>query len=398
MSGFWDTAGYQPEWANAGPMVESREGGEFYMNAPGDDTNPEGAGDDPFAYTKGSLLTPWEGRFTYAGGSGGSGVAEFKPFDYADFGYDAPRFDPFSEVYNDPGDFTYGDYTSRGDYKGPTERELRADPSYQFRQQQAMDALTASKAAQGILRSGGTLKEMQANASNLASQEYGAVDARKFRDYSAGVDEDRFRYGTNRSNAAENFDRNVRNRETGYQLRQGAWQGNASTGLDYGRFGYDVAQGVYDRNFSKARQGYEDERQHANAVAAAGAAGSARDYNRALQEYQMARDEFWTNQDRQYAILNAEDLKGRATASDYSDRAYGYGAASAENAYQRGNAQASGRIGSSNAWTGALGNIGQGAMDMGLYASTMGRPSQPQPRTLGNPRPPTLPSRSYAGW
>ena len=36
----------------------------------GGDTNPEGAAADPFAYTQGSLLTPWQGRFN----SGGYGV------------------------------------------------------------------------------------------------------------------------------------------------------------------------------------------------------------------------------------------------------------------------------------------------------------------------------------
>src|SRR5687768_6551671 len=50
---------------------------------------PTQAGGDPFAYTGGSLLTPWTKPFVAPAGSGG--------------GYSAPSMDPFSY-----GDFNYG--------------------------------------------------------------------------------------------------------------------------------------------------------------------------------------------------------------------------------------------------------------------------------------------------
>src|SRR5687768_5899423 len=77
-----------------------------------DDINYEGADSDPFAYSKGSLLTPWEGKFDGSRfGGGGSGVAAFKKFDYGDFNYQAASPGGFDERYNDPGQFTYGEYT-----------------------------------------------------------------------------------------------------------------------------------------------------------------------------------------------------------------------------------------------------------------------------------------------
>lgn len=376
MPNFWDSSGYDPSWSDSGFGGNSAGRGmpEYGADMPSG-MNPSGAGSDPFDYTDGSLLTPW--RRTFDGskfGGGGPGVPEFKPFEYGEFEYAAARPRDFGEVYNNPGDFTYGEYSSRGQYQAPTEKDLRADPSYKFRMEAGQKALTASKAAQGVLKTGGAAKALLKYGQDAASQEYAAVDARKRRDYEGDVAEDRFRYDTNRANVAENFDRNVSNARSGFQLRQGAWKDNAAVAIDASRHGYDVAQGVYDRGFSKARSAYEDERSHANAVAAAGAAGASRDYNRALDEYKMARDEFWTNQDRQYAILDREDMKGRDAAFGYADRAYRYAGDSGELALQRGNAQASGRVGAANAWTNAAGNIGQGAADLMLYASRRGAP------------------------
>jgi len=386
---FWDSTGYQPEWGNsgqpAGPPIRSRGGASGPEMGGGEmpaDTNQAGSQYDPFQYTRGSLLTPWEGKFDGSRfGGGGGGPAPYKAFEYADFNYKPNLPGAFGETYKDPGDFNYGEYTSRGGYKQPTEKDLKADPSYQLRQDKAMKVLQASKAAQGILKTGGTLKGFQKNASDLASAEYGAVDARKRRDYEGDVTEDRFRYGTNRANATENFDRNVSNQRTGYQVRQAAWKDNAAVGLEGSRLGYDVAQGTYDRNYGKARQGYDDLQAYENAVASAAASGSARDYNRALDEYTMARDEFWQNQDRQYNILDREDAKGRDAAYRYADSQTRYGDTSADVAIGRGDAAASGRIGSGNASASAWGNVGQNAADLAMYAYSQRQPSAGAPRS-----------------
>jgi hypothetical protein len=401
MPNFWDSSGYEPTWggsddakgagrATSGYPGGTAGGGGYAPSGGGggSDMNDAGAADDPFAYTKGSLLTPWEGKFDGSKyGSGGGGVAEYKPFQYADFNYNAQLPGSFDEKYQNPGDFSYGDYQGPGEFQGVTDKDMKADKGYQFRQDQAMKVLQASKAAQGVLKTGGTAKALQANASNLASQEYGNVYGRKRGEYDSANDNSRFRYGSNRNNAKDSFDTNVNNARQGYQLRQGAWKDNAANEANNANMGFQFATGTYDRNESKARQGYEDEQAHAQAVASAGAAGANRAYDRGLDEYKMARDEFYTNQDRQYNILDHEDMKGRTAATNYAG-------AQTDLALQRGNAQASGRAGSASAWNNALGNIGNSAVDMGMYAVSQRNgggysPSRggARPRQTGGARP-----------
>lgn len=336
--------------------------------------NPVGAAYDPFAYTKGSLLTPWEGKFEYKGGDGGIGVPEFRPFEYGQFDFRATDPGQFQERYNDPGNFVYGEYRSLPAFKAPTAEDLLADPSYEARLKAGQRALMASKAAQGIAKTGGTAKALMKYGQEFASNEYDKVYARRLAEHDRSVDENRFSYGTNRANAAENWDRNVANARAAYQIRQGAWRDNAAVALDASRHAYDVAQGTYDRNLALARQMYEDERAHAAAVASAARAAADRDYQRQLMEYQMARDEFWTNQDRQYAILDREANRGY-------DAALRYAMLGSDLATGGANAQASGVVGAANARAAAAGGIGSTIADLamigayGLPSSSSASPS-----------------------
>ncbi len=67
----------------------------------------------------------------------------------------------------DPGDFKFN-------------FNFQADPGYQFRQQQGINALDASAAARGRLQSGAQNKAVTRYASDLASQEYGNAFSRAF--------------------------------------------------------------------------------------------------------------------------------------------------------------------------------------------------------------------------
>ena len=61
-----------------------------------------------------------------------------------------------------------------GEQQAPAEFSFsQDDPSYQFRMDQAMKALERSRAARGLLNSGGTASALTTLASNLASTEYG---------------------------------------------------------------------------------------------------------------------------------------------------------------------------------------------------------------------------------
>jgi hypothetical protein len=100
----------------------------------------------------------------------------------------------------------------------PTRGEdVFSDPSFGFRKDIGQDALMNSRAAQGLARTGGTLKDLLAYNQNFASQEFGNVDQRR-----------RQTYDTNRGNAFQN------------------WQANRGTAFD-----------LYDRGFEGARAEFE---------------------------------------------------------------------------------------------------------------------------------------------
>ena len=68
-------------------------------------------------------------------------------------------------------------------FKPPTPEELAANPSYQFRFGQGQQAIDRSAAARGMLRTGGTLKDLAQYGQNFASQEYESAYDRALREY-----------------------------------------------------------------------------------------------------------------------------------------------------------------------------------------------------------------------
>ena len=128
--------------------------GGMYTGGYPPQTNPEGAAADPFVYTQGSLLTPWQGRFNSGGYGGGYSVPEFQAFNYADFGYRAPSPGRFEENYADPAAFRFADFAGPRDFKAPTAEDMRADPGYQARMDAVKNAQVAGAAHGGVLRIG----------------------------------------------------------------------------------------------------------------------------------------------------------------------------------------------------------------------------------------------------
>jgi hypothetical protein len=57
-------------------------------------------------------------------------------------------------------------------FKIPTALEASNDPGYQFRLEQGQHALESSAAAKGLLRTGGTLKDLMEYGQNFATQTY----------------------------------------------------------------------------------------------------------------------------------------------------------------------------------------------------------------------------------
>lgn len=86
---------------------------------------------------------------------------------------------------------------SYADFKAPTLDEAKTQPGYQFGVDQGLQALQQSRAAQGLLRTGGTLKDIQQYGQNAATQNYGNVLQQNL-----GV------YNTNRNNAVQTYNTN----------------------------------------------------------------------------------------------------------------------------------------------------------------------------------------------
>jgi hypothetical protein len=87
--------------------------------------------------------------------------------------------------------FQYGDFTP------PTGTDVWNDPSYQFRFGEGFRGLENSKAAQGVIGTGGSIKDFINYGQNFASNEYNNAYNRSLQTYA-----------TNRSNALDTYNTN----------------------------------------------------------------------------------------------------------------------------------------------------------------------------------------------
>ncbi len=105
-----------------------------------------------------------------------------------------------------PDPFSYEKYTL------PTLAEAQKEPGYEFAAGEGIKRLEGTKAAQGVYRTGGTLKDIYAWGNKFAEQNYGNVENRA-----------RGQYMTNRENAADAY-----------------------------RTNYGVSRDVFDRDYKRA--------------------------------------------------------------------------------------------------------------------------------------------------
>ena len=104
---------------------------------------------------------------------------------------DAPKFNaPKFDYQGRP----IPEFNPQTQWKPLTLGEFAVDPSYEWRKSQGLGAMQNSKAARGLSRTGGTQKAYGAYASDLASQEFGNVDARRYRDYLAQYGQEQDQY------------------------------------------------------------------------------------------------------------------------------------------------------------------------------------------------------------
>jgi hypothetical protein len=156
----------------------------------------------------------------------------------------------WSDVPDAPG-FEFDEF-SYGEFEAPTAEGMYADPGYQFRMQQGVKALEATKAGEGKYLSGETMRDLMTYGQGLASQEYGNVFNRAHTTYQ-----------TNRGNAADTWDRNFRLRQTEYAPQLATWDARTGAMRDREGLEFDRAwqREVYmnDDAFRKAVFASDDE-------------------------------------------------------------------------------------------------------------------------------------------
>lgn len=100
-----------------------------------------------------------------------------------------PQFTP--PTYEKPPAFNYQPFTA------PNANDVLADPSFQFRRDQGLGAISNSQAARGLWASGGTGKAFNDYAQNFASQEYGNIYNRDLNSYMTNFNNALSTYATN---------------------------------------------------------------------------------------------------------------------------------------------------------------------------------------------------------
>lgn len=222
---FGPTSGYTPP------------GGPFYQ--PGtnvtDPNNAAAAAANPNQVT-GLNLGPAPAP-AGAGGNGGGGANNgqglFNPALYAPFTGTPPTYVPptlpNAPQWKTPPAFSYADF------QAPTLQEAQNQPGYQFGVQQGEQALQQSRAAQGLLRTGGTLKDILNYGQQAATQNYGNV-----------LNQDEGIYNTNRAGALSTYNTNYQTQYVDpYNAQILPWQTQAAN-----------AQHVADQSYNNAWNQY----------------------------------------------------------------------------------------------------------------------------------------------
>lgn len=137
-------------------------------------------------------------------------------------------------------------------FAAPTGDSILADPSYEFRKSQGEGAMLNSAVAQGIGRSGGTLKDFINYNQAFASQEY-----KNIYDRDLGV------YQMDRANAADEYDRTYKQLVDEFDLNRQTKFGVYDRGLNAAQIGYSGDELRYSTETQTAQRQAEQEWQHA---------------------------------------------------------------------------------------------------------------------------------------
>lgn len=119
-------------------------------------------------------------------------------------------------------------------FVAPDPKDLVNDPSYKFRLGQGEQALQNSAAGRGILRTGGTLKDILGYGQNFASQEYSNAWNRALQGYQ-----------TNYGVASDVFSKNYQGAKDEYAPLLAQYQNQVAAEMDKGKLGFQRAWDAY---------------------------------------------------------------------------------------------------------------------------------------------------------
>lgn len=185
--------------------------------------NPTGVGTNEGFAIDPALLAPWTERF-----QGPSSPPTFTP----------PGYTP-------PAPFSYQSFDYGQPFTAPTLEQAQQEPGYQFALDQGLKALQQSAAAKGVLRTGGTLKDL-INYGQAAGQ----------------------------GNYQNVFNRNLGTYQTNFGNRLNAYQTN-----------FQDALAAYGTNYGVGKDTYENLYRGAQDTFSSLANQNAADYARALTDY-----------------------------------------------------------------------------------------------------------------
>jgi hypothetical protein len=178
---------YYAEWRAANPGIpeSAAEPSGDQLNAVGNTPyNPSGA-------------APAAG----AGGAGTASTTFGQAFQFPQF--TPPQYQAGAPI-NAPGPFSYAPF-SYADFKAPTAADAAQNPGYQFALDQGRKALEGSAAAKGVLRTGGTLKDLFSWGNQFGERNYNDVFGRDLTTYGTNRANAFGQWSANRDNAAGNF-------------------------------------------------------------------------------------------------------------------------------------------------------------------------------------------------
>lgn len=140
------------------------------------------------------------------------------------------------------------------EFKIPTAEDVYQDPSYGFRKGQGEQALLNNRAAQGLLRTGGTLKDFMDYNQNFASQEYGNVYNRRAGEHTMARDDWR-------GNADVTLRRGAMDQERArsmYEPRLFEWRTRGELGSRAEDVAFDQSRNAYLDEFDQYRKSQDD--------------------------------------------------------------------------------------------------------------------------------------------